>query len=240
MTRLDIELVKRKLVHSRSQAQTLIEEGAVLVNDKIITKTSKDVSEKESIILTEKLKYVSRGGYKLEAGLQNFGLTSLTEFIILDIGSSTGGFTDCVLQMGAKQVYSVDVGTGQFSEFLKSDSRVVLMEQTDIRNIEKLPTLVDLIVIDVSFISLEHIIPILSRFLKKGGSVVALVKPQFEVGKGNLNRQGIVTDVDLYKVVEKKILNCFIEHQFTIEDYRISPIIGGSGNSEYLLCATYK
>lgn len=236
--RLDRALVSRNLVRSRTEAQELIRHGKVLVNKQVISKPSFEVSDADIIRVTERLPYVSRGGLKLQHALEHFAIDVRAK-IVLDIGSSTGGFTDCLLQNGAVRVYAVDVGTFQMEQKLRGDSRVVLMEQTDIRNLSQLPEKVDGIVIDVSFISLEHIFPSITRFLKPGGFVIALVKPQFEVGRGNLNKHGVVINEETRKAALTKILTVATQSDLTIKNVTESPILGGDGNKEFLLLCEY-
>ena len=238
MSRLDIELTVRGICKSRAQAQLSIKESNVLLNGNICLKPNKEIKESDILSLVQIPKYVSRGGDKLEAALNAFGIKSLSGKIGLDIGSSTGGFTDCLLQNGVSRVYSVDVGTAQLDKILRDDGRIVVLEKTDIRALKNLPERVDIIVIDVSFISLDHIIPVLRHFLKQNGDVIALIKPQFEVGRGNVNRQGLVTDKNLYLEVIEKIKKCFILQNFEIGGVITSPIVGGTGNTEFLIHAS--
>lgn len=236
--RLDRALVSRNLVRSRTEAQDLIRHGKVLVNKQMVSKPSAEVTDTDLIRVTERLPYVSRGGLKLQHALEHFSI-AVREKLILDVGSSTGGFTDCLLQNGAARVYAVDVGTFQMEQKLRNDSRVVLMEQTDIRNLSALPEKVDGIVIDVSFISLVYIFPSINHFLKPGGFVVALVKPQFEVGRGNLNKHGIVIDETARKDALTKVLATATQSGLTIKNVTESPILGGDGNKEFLLLCEY-
>lgn len=239
--RLDTALYQRGIANTRSQAERYVKEGNVLVNGKVELKPSKDVSEKDLLTILEKQKYVSRAGDKLDKALESFGLkNSLKNKIALDIGSSTGGFTDCLLRHGVQKVYAVDVGTDQFDKRLTTESRVVLMEKTDIRDVVSLPELVDIIVVDVSFISLSHIVPRLKKFIKNKAEIVLLIKPQFEVGKENINRQGLVKDESLYGGVLDKIKLLCLENNFVLKDIIDSPILGGSGNKEFLLHAIHK
>lgn len=234
MTRLDHEIVRRGLLKSRTLAQKAIEEGGVLVEGIVAKKGSKEVGPTSSIVVSFSMPYVSRGGLKLEKALADFGLKDLKGKVILDIGSSTGGFTDCALAHGADKVYAVDVGSVQFDETLKKNPKIELHEQTDIRSFV-LPEQADLIVIDVSFISLTHIIPLLEKFLKKGGDVVALLKPQFEVGRGNLTTKGLVKNEALYEEVFQKIEKSLEENNFKNIQRIESPIEGGDGNKEFLI-----
>jgi 23S rRNA (cytidine1920-2'-O)/16S rRNA (cytidine1409-2'-O)-methyltransferase len=233
--RLDQALVSRGLVKSRSQAQDFIFRGSVEVNGEVVTKPSKDVEIADTLHVTESTQYVGRGGIKLEGALRMFAL-SPKDKICLDIGASTGGFTDCLLTYGASLVYAVDVGSDQLDHTLASNPRVVSIEQTDIRDIQMFPKKVDLVVIDVSFISLSHIVPVLSRFIKSHGDVIALIKPQFEVGKDNI-QNGIVKNEALYVELLPKIQRLFEQHGFTHCQIIDSPIRGGEGNKEFFIHA---
>lgn len=232
--RLDVLLFKKGLVASRKIASDLIKEGKVFVSGEKVIKASKEFYDDVNIEITELPKFVGRAGLKLEKALDTFNI-NVKDKIALDVGSSTGGFTDCLLQRGTKKVYAVDVGTDQLREELKNDIRVVSMEQTDIRSIESLSEKVDLIVIDVSFISLRLILPSVLKFLKDNGEIVTLIKPQFEVGKDNLGKGGIVKEekdrLDVLENVKKFSLDLGLKVLGEIE----SPIKGGDGNTEYLL-----
>ena len=187
--RLDTLLTEKKLVRSRNLAVTLIKDSKVLVNGEIITKPAKDFTNPDNlhIKILEQPKYVGRGGLKLEKALIEFKINPIN-LIALDVGSSTGGFTDCLLQNGAKKIYSVDVGTDQFDSKLKKDPRIILMEKTDIRNVKTLPEAPDLAVIDVSFISLKLILEKVKNLLKNNSKIIALVKPQFETSPIEKNK----------------------------------------------------
>ncbi len=239
MTRLDILLTNKKLVKSRSVALDLIKKGLVLVNGEIITKPAKDISDSENIKIeiVEQPKYVGRGGLKLEKALVEFRIEP-TDLTCLDVGSSTGGFTDCLLQAGAKKVYAVDVGTDQFDSELKKDPRIILLEKTDIREIKKLDEEIDLAVIDVSFISLELILEKVKDLVKPNGRIIALVKPQFETNKNEKNKSGIVRTVDSQERVLEKIKAFAQTIKLKVIKEIDSPILGGSGNKEYLILFT--
>jgi 23S rRNA (cytidine1920-2'-O)/16S rRNA (cytidine1409-2'-O)-methyltransferase len=236
MTRLDILITEKRLVKSRSVALDLIKKGLVLVNGEIVTKPAKDISDSENtkIEIVEQPKYVGRGGLKLEKALAEF-LIEPTGLICLDVGSSTGGFTDCLLQAGAKKVYAVDVGTDQFDSELKKDSRIILLEKTDIREIEKLDEVIDLAVIDVSFISLELILEAVRDLVRPKGKIIALVKPQFETNKNEKNKSGIVRTTDSQERVLEKIKAFAKQINLKVINEIDSPILGGSGNKEYLI-----
>jgi len=234
MTRLDILIVNNKLTKSRSVACDLIKKGFVKVHGEIITKPAKEFPENAIIEIIEQPKYVGRGGLKLETALDEFKIDP-KGLIVIDVGSSTGGFTDCLLQKGAKKIYAVDVGTDQLDKKIKDDPRVISMEKTDIRKIEKLAEKADLAVIDVSFISLELILKKVSDLLTPNAKIIALIKPQFETQRKDKNKSGIVKNDQLREKVLEKIMNFVVKINLkplkTIE----SPILGGSGNKEYLL-----
>ena len=236
MTRLDVLLTERKLAKSRSVALDLIKNSKVKVSGEIITKAAKDFTDSPdlNIEILEQPKFVGRGGLKLEKALTEFKINP-ADLTCLDVGSSTGGFTDCLLKQGAKKVYAVDVGTDQFDNELKKDSRVILMEQTDIRNIENLPEKIDLAVIDVSFISLKIILPATVNLLKKDGKIIALIKPQFETRKEDKNRSGIVKTDKIREQVLENIKDFCQKINLKIISITNSPILGGSGNKEYLI-----
>lgn len=234
--RLDTLITERKLVKSRSVALDLIKKGKVMVGGEIITKASKDFNDvpELKIEILEQPKYVGRGGLKLEKALTEFKINP-ADLVCLDVGSSTGGFTDCLLQNGARKIYAVDVGTDQFDPELKKDSRVVLMEQTDIRAVQNLPEKASLAVIDVSFISLELVLESVKNLLKKDGQIIALVKPQFETIKEAKNKSGVVKNDDFRKKVLENIKTFCQKIDLEIIGATDSPILGGSGNKEYLL-----
>ena len=235
--RLDVYLTEKKLCSSRTAAKNLINIGGVKVNGKLAVKVSQEIADTDTVDIVEiKLpKYVSRGGVKLEGALKHWDI-SLDGLVCLDIGASTGGFTDCMLQNGAARVYAVDVGNGQLHERLRSDSRVVSLENTDIRGFE-LPDgeAADFIGTDVSFISLKLILPHIYRLLQHGGYAVALIKPQFEAGRKNLSKKGIVRNENIRSRVVEDICRFAEECGFSVVGKAESPITGGDGNVEYLL-----
>lgn len=234
-TRLDLYLSDKKIVKSRNVATTMIKEGKVSVNGNVCTKPSFAVSDSDKIEITGDMpKYVGRGGLKLEKAIQYFGI-DLKGKICIDIGASTGGFTDCMLQSGAEKVYAVDVGSDQLDSKLKNDVRVISMEKTDIRNITDEIPAVDFISIDVSFISLKLVLPSAFRLLKNDGSLIALIKPQFEAGKSNLNKKGIVKNEKVRQNVCEDIKQFSLSCGFLYEGITVSPISGGDGNVEYLI-----
>jgi len=236
--RLDIYLVEKGLQPTRTRARWAISKGFVLVNGKVADKPSMPASEKDEIIVRDAMRFVSQGGYKLEKALNEFCI-DLTGKVVLDIGSSTGGFTDCALQYGASMVFAVDVGTNQLHESLRNDSRVVSYENCDIRNLEPTALLnykADCITVDVSFISLEHIFPYLSDFLDPFGCVIALIKPQFEAGKEFIGKNGIVKDPLIHQMVLQKIISLSSKYSFAVTNLTWAPPEKNK-NIEYLaLC----
>ncbi len=232
--RLDVEMQKRGLARSRSSAVDLIKREKVTVNGEITSKPSIDVSPSDLIAVSQPERYVSRAGEKLAHALEVFKIKP-AELTVLDIGSSTGGFTDCLLQNGAAKVVALDVGTDQLVPQLRNDIRVEVHEGANVRTF-KLPYCVDMIVIDVSFISLTFVLPKAFEFLKKGGVVIALVKPQFEVGMETAKKfRGVITDSKLQDDVLKNIKAESKKVGFKIVDDSPSPIEGEKGNKEFLL-----
>ena len=238
--RLDILLVDRGIITSRERAKTSIMAGKVFVDGRRVDKAGEKVPVTANIEYKgEKLPYVSRGGLKLEKAMKNFPIT-LEGKVCMDIGASTGGFTDCMLQNGASKVFSIDVGYGQFAWKLRTDERVVCMERTNIRYVkpEDLGELVDFASIDVSFISLKKIMPATVELLKDNGEVVALIKPQFEAGKEKVGKKGVVRDIEVHKEVVFGIIDYLLEHNLNVLGVSYSPIKGPEGNIEYLVYFT--
>ncbi|MGL4874378.1 MAG: TlyA family RNA methyltransferase [Clostridium sp.] len=238
--RLDIILVNRGIIESREKAKTSIMAGLIFVDGQRIDKAGMKVAVDANIEFKgQKLKYVSRGGLKLEKALKNFPLT-LNEKVCMDIGASTGGFTDCMLQNGAKKVFAVDVGYGQFAWKLRTDERVVCMERTNIRYVttEDIGEKLDFASIDVSFISLKTIMPATIDLLKEDGEVVALIKPQFEAGRGKVGKKGVVREESTHIEVVEGIINFLKEKELNILGLSYSPIKGPEGNIEYLVYFT--
>lgn len=232
--RLDIFLVEKGLTTSRARAQELISRGLVSVNGRQIGRASKDIGEKDYVQLEGDLPYVSRAGEKLDFAIEHF-VIEVAGRHVLDVGSSTGGFTDVVLQKGAASVTAVDVGSNQFDRELATNPRVTLFEQTDIRDFHP-DKKFDLIVIDLSFISQKEIIAHLKRFSKDGTDIVALIKPQFEVGKENIGKGGIVKNPDVVLDVLERVKEWYLQAGFSCDmDPVPSPLKGGDGNQEYLL-----
>lgn len=239
--RLDRLLVERGLVESRERGQAMIIAGNVLVSGQKVEKSGSLVLADADIrILGEQTPYVSRGGLKLEKALAEFTI-DVKEKICLDVGASTGGFTDCLLQHGAKKVYAVDVGYGQMAWKVRQDPRVVVIERTNIRDIASalIPEKADIVVIDVSFISLEKVIPPVLRFLNQGAVIIALVKPQFEVGKGQVGKGGIVRDEAAREAAKDRIAAFVNGQRCIVKGIIPSPITGQDGNVEYLIYAIY-
>ncbi|WP_337591415.1 TlyA family RNA methyltransferase [Vescimonas sp.] len=235
-TRLDVLLTERGLLDSRQKAQATIMSGIVFVNGQRVDKVGTAVSNDALIeIRGTTLPYVSRGGLKLEKAMQTFPLT-LTGKICADIGASTGGFTDCMLQNGAKKVYAVDVGYGQLDWKLRNDARVVCMERTNARYLthEEIPEELDFASVDVSFISLKLIFPALYGLLREGGEIACLIKPQFEAGREKVGKKGVVRDPAVHLEVLKHFLIHAKENHFTVLGITYSPIRGPEGNIEYL------
>jgi 23S rRNA (cytidine1920-2'-O)/16S rRNA (cytidine1409-2'-O)-methyltransferase len=234
--RLDLLLVERGLVESRTLAQRLIMAGQVRVDDQVVLKPSSSFDEKVSINIEQKQRFVSRGGDKLEAALVAFGLTDLQGWVCADVGASTGGFTDCLLQHGAARVYAIDVGYGELHWSLRNDERIRVMERTNARYVEKLPEPVQLVTIDASFISLRLLVPVISAwFDAKGGQAVVLIKPQFEAGKADAAKgNGVIRDVQVHYQVLLDVLGFVQGKGWQVEGVIRSPVIGSKGNVEFL------
>lgn len=235
--RLDVALVERGLIESRSKAGALIMAGQVYVNDQKTIKAGTLVQPKDRIeIRGEKMPFVSRGGYKLEKAVKSFGF-SLKDCVCMDIGASTGGFTDCMLQNGAKKVFAVDVGYGQLAWKLRTDERVVNMERTNFRYLtsEDVGEELDFASVDVSFISLKIILPVLYTLLKDGGTAVCLIKPQFEAGRDKVGKKGVVREPEVHEEVVKTITDFAFQTGFSVLALDFSPIKGPEGNIEYLM-----
>jgi 23S rRNA (cytidine1920-2'-O)/16S rRNA (cytidine1409-2'-O)-methyltransferase len=237
--RLDQLLFDRNLAESREKARALILSGNVLVNGQKIDKAGHAVDPESAIELLERPRFVSRGGLKLEAALEHFHI-DVTGKICLDIGSSTGGFTDCLLQHGAARVYAIDVGTGQLDWKLRNDPRVIVQEQVNARYLsgEQVPEKVDVAVCDVSFISVTMILPVLPGVLGDHGEMIILVKPQFELERRQVGKGGIVRDPELHRRACEKIQAAVGALGFH-SDIIPSPILGAEGNREFLLYARH-
>ncbi|MCR5620011.1 MAG: TlyA family RNA methyltransferase [Lachnospiraceae bacterium] len=236
--RLDLILTEKGLAPSREKAKALIMAGEVYVDGEKEDKpgTSFDPEKVNIEVRSRQLKYVSRGGFKLEKAMQVWGF-DLTDKVCMDIGSSTGGFTDCMLQNGASKVYSVDVGRGQLDWKLRNDDRVVVMEQTNFRFLtpDDIPEKIDFASVDVSFISLDKILIPARNLLKDGGRIVALIKPQFEAGKGKVGKNGVVRDISVHEEVIARTISFADYVGFEVLGIDFSPIKGPEGNIEYLM-----
>ena len=235
--RLDVLLVNRGLAPSREKAKTMIMEGNVFVNNNREDKAGSTFPDDCNIEIHGKtLQYVSRGGLKLEKAMKHFDIT-MDGKVCMDIGASTGGFTDCMLQNGATKVYSVDVGQGQLAWKLRNDERVVCMEQTNFRYVtpEDIPDALDFASVDVSFISLTKILIPARNLLKTGGQMVCLIKPQFEAGRGKVGKNGVVREPQIHEEVIRKIIDYADSIGFEVLHLEYSPIKGPEGNIEYLL-----
>lgn len=236
-TRLDAWLFENKLCESRSKAAAIIMEGLVYVNGIKVDKAGYFIKASDNIeIKARKLPYVSRGGLKLEKAIDVFSI-SLSEKICIDIGASTGGFTDCMLQNGAKKVFSVDVGYGQLAWKLRSNPSVIVMERTNFRYVkpEDIGESVSFAACDVSFISLKIILPVAYNILSDGGLGVFLIKPQFEAGREKVGKKGVVRDPSVHLDVVKEIVDFANKTGFSVEGLSFSPVKGPQGNIEYLL-----
>ncbi len=236
-TRLDVLMVQRGLAESREKAKAVIMSGNVFVDGQREDKAGASFGEKSVIEVKGKpLKYVSRGGLKLEKAMEHFDV-SLTDRVCMDVGSSTGGFTDCMLQNGARKVYAVDVGTNQLAWKLRQDSRVVVMERTNIRYVtkEQIPEPVEFASIDVAFISLTKVLGPVKELLTQDGDVVALIKPQFEAGREQVGKKGVVRDRKVHLEVIRRVMDHAQSIGFAAQELEFSPIRGPEGNIEYLL-----
>lgn len=234
--RLDLLLVERGLAESREQARRLVMAGEVLVNEQVRDKPGQTFAVDVTIRVRHPLPYVSRGGIKLAAALAAFGV-AVAEQVAIDVGASTGGFTDCLLQAGVARVYAIDVGYGQLAWKLRNDPRVIVMERTNIRHLAELPggMLADLAVIDASFISLALVLPATLPLLTPTGEVIALIKPQFEAGKGQVGKGGVVRDSQVHRQVLQETTSLITELGLTIAGLTLSPLLGPAGNVEFLI-----
>lgn len=235
--RLDSLLVLRQLAPSRELAKAYIMAGNVYVDGMKEVKAGTKISTEAGIeVRGGQMKYVSRGGYKLEKAMEVFGI-SLEGKISLDIGASTGGFTDCMLQNGAVKVYAIDVGYGQFAWKLRTDPRVICLEKTNVRYVteKEVPDLGDFASIDVSFISLTKVLPAVCGVLGDGGQLVCLIKPQFEAGREKVGKKGVVKDIQVHKEVIEKIVDFALSQNLGVLGISFSPIKGPEGNIEYLI-----
>lgn len=236
-TRLDIAVFEGGYAPSREKAKAIIMAGQVYVNNQKVDKAGFELKEDDVLeVRGNGLKYVSRGGLKLEKAMQEFPI-HLEGKICMDVGASTGGFTDCMLQNGASKVYSIDVGYGQLAWKLRTDPRVVNLERTNFRYVDNtvVKDKIDFSSVDVSFISLQHILPVLSELLADDGQAVCLIKPQFEAGKDKVGKKGVVRDKFVHLEVVNNVINMALENGFDVKGLQFSPIKGPEGNIEYLV-----
>lgn len=235
--RLDVALFERGLAPSREKAKAIIMAGIVYVNNQKSDKAGKEIKEEDVIeVRGSTLKYVSRGGLKLEKAMQCFPI-NLENKICMDVGASTGGFTDCMLMNGASKVYSIDVGYGQLAWKLRTDERVINLERTNFRYVtdEQVPDKIDFASVDVSFISLKHIFQNLHMLLSDDGQAVCLIKPQFEAGREKVGKKGVVSDLNTHLEVVERIIDLAVENGFSVNGLEFSPVKGPEGNIEYLI-----
>lgn len=238
--RLDVILVNKGLCESRDKAKRTIMAGLVMVDGRLEDKPGRTFDIDQEFTLKETLcPYVSRGGLKLEKAISEFDI-DCKDAVCVDMGASTGGFTDCMLQNGAVKVYAIDVGYGQLDYKLRMDSRVVNMEKTNIRYLDTnlIEEPIDLISIDVSFISVKHMLPVAAKILKENGKILCLVKPQFEAGREQVGKKGIVKDDKVHVEVIRKVISYAEENGLRAIGLTYSPVKGTKGNIEYLLCLT--
>ncbi|MGH2562629.1 MAG: TlyA family RNA methyltransferase [Thermomicrobiales bacterium] len=231
--RLDLALVQRGLADSRSRARAMIMAGDVIVEGQAELQAGALVSLADRVVLRTKPRFVSRGGEKLAHALTAFGI-DVTGRVCADFGASTGGFTDCLLQAGARRVYAVDVGYGQLHERLRNDERVVVMDRTNARYLETLPQIVDFVAIDASYISLALIFPAAARILNSEGDCVPLIKPQFEAGRTEVGKGGVVRSADVHRRVLRNVVEAAAGIGFGVRNLSRSPLLGPKGNVEFL------
>lgn len=232
--RIDSLIVEKGLVESREKAQSLLMAGEILVNGVAITKPGTKIKVNSLITIKERPIHVSRGGIKLSAALKDFELNP-NGLVILDVGASTGGFTDCLLQEGAQKVYALDVGRGQLHDKLRRDNRVISLERTNARHSFELPELVDAITVDVSFISLKLILPEVIKHLKNSGLIIALVKPQFEAEKNEVGKGGIIKDPFVHARILGRIIIWLSKSELRLKNIIPSVLLGTTGNREFFV-----
>ena len=237
--RIDSLLVERGLVESRAKAQALIMAGEVVVAEKPVIKPGSLVKEEAVITMLESPPFVSRGGVKLDYALDHFQI-DVSSKVIADIGASTGGFTDCLLQRKANRVYAIDVGYGQLDYRLRQDSRVVVIDRVNARYPITLPEKVDLVTMDLSFISVEKVIPSVAKLLKDNGYLLVLFKPQFEARRSEVGKGGVIRQPIVHARVLGRFIVWLIEHGFRLENLAASPILGASGNKEFFVLLRLK
>ncbi len=231
--RLDVLLVERSLTDSREQARRLIMAGEVTVNGQIMDKPGTRIAVDAQIVLRSGPRFVSRGGEKLDAALATFDV-AVQGKICADVGASTGGFTDCLLQRGAAKVYAIDVGYGQIDYRLRQDARVVVMERTNARYVETLPEQVEIVTVDASFISLRLLLPVIKGWLAHEASIITLIKPQFEAGKQDVGKGGVVRSAEVHRRVLLDVLHAAQTEGFGVAGVIRSPLKGPAGNVEFL------
>jgi 23S rRNA (cytidine1920-2'-O)/16S rRNA (cytidine1409-2'-O)-methyltransferase len=232
--RLDQALVERGLAASRAQAQALVLAGEVVVDGRVARRSADPIAPEAVFGVKDKPRFVSRGGLKLEHALERFGI-NVEGLVVADLGASTGGFTDCLLQRGARRVYAIDVGHGQLNSRLRSDPRVVAMEKVNARDLRGLAEPVDLLTADLSFISLTRVLDSAKNLLGQGAEMVVLLKPQFEAGRAEVKKGGVVRDQQTLARIVGRFLNWATNHGLALNSLALSPIRGPAGNSEFLL-----
>ncbi len=232
--RLDVALFERGLAPSREKARRMIMAGEVEIAGIVLDKPGTRIKPEDVITLKFKPRFVSRGGEKLAGALAQFEFDP-SGLVCADVGASAGGFTDCLLQNGAAKVYAIDVGYGQLDYRLRQDRRVVVMERTNARHITSLPEPIDLVVVDASFISLKLLIPAFKKWLRPLANVIALIKPQFEAGKQDVRKGGVVRDRRVHQRVLKQTTRFVLDQDFTIQGLALSPLKGPAGNIEFLV-----
>jgi 23S rRNA (cytidine1920-2'-O)/16S rRNA (cytidine1409-2'-O)-methyltransferase len=232
--RLDAVLVERGLAPTREQARAYVLAGEVTVDGRVVSKPGTPVAAGAAVTVAARPRFVSRGGDKLDHALDVFGIDPAA-MVVADIGASTGGFTDCLLQRGAARVYAVDVGYGQIDYRLRTDPRVLLLERTNARYLDALPEPIDLAVIDVSFISLTKVLGPVAALLRPEGTIVALVKPQFEAERAEVGKGGVIRDPLIHARVIGRVVRWCVMHGLRVRGLTSSPILGGEGNREFLI-----
>jgi 23S rRNA (cytidine1920-2'-O)/16S rRNA (cytidine1409-2'-O)-methyltransferase len=232
--RLDLAMVERGIVPSREKARALILAADVMVDGAVETRAGAPVSAESAIAIAAPPRFVSRGGEKLDHALGAFGI-DVAGRVVMDVGASTGGFTDCMLQRGALRVYAIDVGYGQLDARLRGDARVVVMERTNIRDLASLPERPDVATIDASFISLTKVLPSVIALVGRGGDIVALVKPQFEAERHEVKRGGVVRDPLVHAAVIGRVAWWCVNHGLRVRGVTMSPLLGPAGNREFFL-----
>lgn len=237
-TRIDVHVHNLGLAPSREKARAMIMAGEVFVDDILVDKPGTKISVSSKIRVKAKPQYVSRGGEKLAGAIEDFKI-NVEDKIAADVGASTGGFTDCLLQNGVSKVYAIDVGYGQLAYKLRQDNRVEVMERTNARYLETLGEPVDLVVIDASFISLRLLLPVIKNWLNSQSDVIALIKPQFEAGKDDVGKGGVVRDQKIHHRVIEEIAAFSQEQGFTIQGITKSRLVGPAGNIEFLIWLTW-